>query len=107
MESESQEVVLPLRKLDGRKPFGSGAVFKPPGRHRPRLSSHLAFPTEKKKLYHPKGGRWPEFVSVLLYFPTNLVGQALPHRPLMYSGRMEGASSKFQGTRWERKGEEE
>lgn len=57
MESESQEVVLPLRKRDGRKPFGSGAVFKAPGLHRPRRSCHLAFQTEKKSLYHPKGGR--------------------------------------------------
>lgn len=96
----SPEIVLALRMLDLRKPFGSGAVvlFHYPELRSPRLFFVVGFLDWEENLSHPKapkGGRWPEVMSVLFYF-SNLVGPILPHRRLTDEDQIE-ASSKFHG----------
>lgn len=72
------EVVLPLRRVEQRKPFGSGAggLFHGPQDSADqdsadlRLSSSLASQTKKKNVLHPKalkGEMDPQVVLVLLY----------------------------------------
>lgn len=67
------EVVLPLRRVEQRKPFGSGAggLFHGPQDSADlRLSSSLASQTKKKNVFHPKalkGEMDPQVVLVLLY----------------------------------------